>query len=191
MTNGRFSLLSLASTAGVLVLLGALSSPIAALADEPAPDQGNCIACHENLYFLHDTGNWYCLREAPMSCVDCHGGDPLALTTEQAHLQRAAHPVVNEDISKCQECHPAECDQRLALFDRAAGINQVLIAAPYRPAQTVEATESTSAASQPHQPGGLLGLREMIPPALVAGLALLAYLVRRRATKNSSDGSMK
>lgn len=63
-----------------------LSTPTVVSADAPAPTpvQGNCIACHEDLYFLHDTGKWYCLKESPMSCVDCHGGDPSATTREDA-----------------------------------------------------------------------------------------------------------
>ena len=34
-----------------------------------AVDNGTCINCHEDLYFLHDTGNWFCIRESPMPCV--------------------------------------------------------------------------------------------------------------------------
>ena len=61
---------------GVFILLVMVSTPATVYADDPHPtsDNGNCITCHEDLYFLHDTGNWYCLKESPMACVDCHGG---------------------------------------------------------------------------------------------------------------------
>ena len=60
----------------------------------------------DNLYYLHDTGKYFCLNELPMACVDCHGGDPQATIMEEGHTLRTAHPVINEDISKCQQCHP-------------------------------------------------------------------------------------
>jgi hypothetical protein len=145
----------------------------------PTSDQGNCVNCHENLYFLHDTGNWYCLKDAPMSCVDCHGGDPLATSQEQAHLKRAAHPVLNNDISKCQECHPPECSERVKLFGQNAGISQVLIAAPYSSSYSNKENADVSV-EIPQQEQGLRGLLlfwEIIPLALVVGLALTIYLI--------------
>jgi hypothetical protein len=135
MMKRNYSLISMVPALGILLLSISLSGSAVAYADAaaPTPNQGNCIYCHENLYFLHDTGNWYCLKEAPMSCVDCHGGDPLATTADQAHSDRAAHPVINDDISKCQQCHPVECVERTQIFDQNAGISDVLIALPYTP----------------------------------------------------------
>ena len=109
-------------TGGVIIIIVlATSSPVFAQESPPVPENGSCVNCHEDLYFLHDTGNWFCLRESPMRCVDCHGGNPNVLTQEEAHLNRKAHPVVNEDISKCQECHPAECMERIEKFNQTAG----------------------------------------------------------------------
>ena len=48
-----------------------------------------CISIMEHLV---------CLRELPMRCVACHGGDPTATTQETAHYDRSAHPIFNEDI---------------------------------------------------------------------------------------------
>ncbi len=147
----------------------------------PAADHGTCIKCHENLYFLHDTGNWFCLRESPMSCVDCHGGDTEATTEDLAHINRAAHPVINEDVSKCQQCHPEECNERVELFDQTAGISQVLVAAPYTPVRSTEdnASVSVDTPQQEQEPSILLMFWEIIPLALVAGLALAIYWIHR------------
>ena len=119
---------------GLIVVMAA--TPRIAYGDEPHPktNQGTCINCHENLYFLHDTGKWFCLRDAPMGCADCHGGDPTAPTKDQAHANRSAYPVVNENITKCQECHPAKSIERVRIFREVAGINHVTVAAAYVPA---------------------------------------------------------
>jgi hypothetical protein len=139
-------------------------------------DPGNCVNCHENLYFLHDTGNWFCLRESPMGCVDCHGGDPAAVTRETAHLERAAHPVINDDVSTCQECHAEECAEHVALFDQTAGLSQILVSAPYTPAYSPADHASTHKNAQ-EEPGSLLMVQEVIPLFLLVGLALTVYLI--------------
>jgi hypothetical protein len=166
-------------TMGVIVLLLALAIPTTAFADDPVPtpDNGNCITCHENLYFLHDTGNWYCLRESPMTCVGCHGGDPTATTKELAHYNRAAHPVVNEDISKCQQCHPEECLERLEIFNSVAGISNVLVAIPYTPSYSTENIPATP--QQEKGPGAWVNALEFMPILLVASIALTIYLANR------------
>ena len=191
MLKGKCSLIRLISALGLLLLIAPLSRPTIAYANEhaPTPRQENCINCHEDLYFLHDTGNWYCLKESPMSCVDCHGGDLLATTQEQAHIKRTAHPVLNDDISKCQECHPEECTERVKLFDRTAGISQVLVAAPYTPADSIEesAAVGVGLTQQEQQPSRLPVFWEIIPLALLAGLALTIYLIRRNILIKSTQ----
>ena len=193
MLKGKCSLIRLISALGLLLLIASLSKPTIAYANEPAPTsrQGNCINCHEDLYFLHDTGNWYCLKESPMSCVECHGGDPLATTQEQAHIQRTVHPVLNDDISKCQVCHPEECAERVKLFDQTAGISQVLVAAPYTPADSIEesAPVGVGLTQQEQQPSRLPIFWETIPLALLAGLALTIYLIRRHILIKSTQRS--
>jgi len=171
----------LVSTLGALLLLALLSTPTIVYADDPdpTPNRGNCITCHEDLYFLHDTGNWFCLREAPMSCVDCHGGDSLATTQEQAHVDRAAHPVINEDISKCQECHPNECTERMRIFDQTAGISEIMVAMPYTPNTFTE--NSSSAPVQKHEDlNALINAWEILSVLLIAGAALVAYIVHKK-----------
>ncbi len=166
---------------GSWLLIAGWSAPTIVYADGPAPtpDHGKCVTCHENLYFLHDTGNWYCLKESPMSCVDCHGGDPTARTQELAHAGRAAHPVVNEDISKCQECHPEECSERMRIFDQTAGINEVRVAIPYTPRITLEVT-SAAGVEKRENFTAWMNAWEILPILLLAGAALIAYFIHRK-----------
>jgi len=173
MLERKFSFIQIASfLTGVLILLIALSTPGTAYADGPTTDNGKCISCHEDLYYLHDTGNWFCLEESPMACVDCHSGNPNTLVKEMAHTERAQHPIVNDDVSKCQECHPAQCDERVEIFEQSAGISNVLVAAPYVPIPSANIMEDAPVAkSQEH--------REIIVISLLSGIALFTYVMIR------------
>jgi hypothetical protein len=169
--------LALSALVGTAILTATLSTPVQAQSSRQGGSQNNCINCHESLYFLHDTGNWYCIREAPMRCTDCHGGDPEASTAETAHLHRAAHPIINEDVSKCQECHPVECDERVGIFDQTAGLSPIRVAAPYTPVYSEERNGSTAAELAEQQPKYLLLLWECIPLVILAGFALFIYFM--------------
>ncbi|HCW06819.1 MAG TPA: hypothetical protein DGG95_05585 [Cytophagales bacterium] len=166
------------------MLIAILSMPTIVYADDPdpPPNQGKCITCHEDLYLLHDTGNWFCLREAPMSCVDCHGGNPLATTQELAHVDRAAHPVINEDISKCQECHPEECTERVQIFDQTAGISEVMVAMPYTPKATAKISSEIPVESREDQ-NAWLNIWEILSILLLASTALGAYILHKRRVR--------
>ena len=175
---------------GILILLIALSIPSTAYADDPTPvppNNGNCITCHEDLYFLHDTGNWFCLEESPMTCVGCHGGDPTATTKELAHINRAPHPVLNDDVSKCQQCHPEQCDERVALFDQTAGIGEILVAVHYTPANSTGISKTFPASEQKaKKSGSWLNLMEIISVILVGSIALAIYFYFR--VRHASKG---
>ena len=163
---------------GVLILLIAFSIPATVYADSaPPPDNGNCITCHEDLYFLHDTGNWFCLKESPMACVDCHGGDPNTLDKALAHTKRTAHPILNDNVTKCMQCHPEKCNERVGIFDQTAGISEVLVAVPYTPAYSSEVAETIPVTGQNN---AWLNFLEAVPFLLVAGLAVVIYIVLRR-----------
>ena len=165
---------------GVFILLVMVSTPATVYADDPHPtsDNGNCITCHEDLYFLHDTGNWYCLKESPMACVDCHGGNPIANTEELAHTERTAHPVINDDISKCQQCHPNECTERLQIFDETAGISKILVAAPYNPSYSSDYIPANLVEAE-QEPVIWVNALEILPMLFVIGITLIAYLAYR------------
>lgn len=171
---------ALVALIGTVLVTVSLYTPAQALSSTRKGNRDNCLSCHENLYFLHDTGNWFCLRESPMSCVDCHGGDPAALTEQEAHSERAAHPVLNGDVATCEECHPKECYERVDIFDERAGISQVLVAAPYTPAYSSKGQSGTNIDTAEQQPNGWIMFWEFLPLVLVTGLALIIYLVARR-----------
>jgi hypothetical protein len=178
----------------ILILIAPGFEPARVHAQEFASlaDQETCVVCHENLYFLHDTGNWFCIRESPMQCVDCHGGDPSSLRQQEAHASRKAHPVINEDASKCQECHPAECDERVAKFNQLAGINNVLIALPYQPRSIVKSVQAQQAQlSEPTEDPGWISAMEMITPILISALVLVIYLFHRRHQDQIKNRSRK
>ncbi|MBI2334025.1 MAG: hypothetical protein HYU84_18015 [Chloroflexi bacterium] len=165
---------------GALMLLISFSMPITANADAGTPDNGKCISCHEDLYLLHDTGNWYCLNEAPMSCVGCHGGNPTSVVKEAAHMNRASHPIINEDVSKCQECHPEECDERVEIFRQRAGISTVFVAVPYTPLYSGETSMAPPRSGwQKEDKGGWLNALEFLPILIIISIALLTYTLYR------------
>jgi len=182
--SGRatFSLSLFAAISGLVLLILSLflTTPAHAQTPDPEVDNGNCITCHEDLYFNHDTGNWFCLREAPMRCVDCHGGDPTATTQEAAHYDRSAHPIVNEDISRCQECHtdPDECCECVSKFEQVAGVKQVKLASSAPVPNAPDMTNDLPAVEQ-KQPINWLMILEILPLFLIAGLALIIYIVHK------------
>jgi hypothetical protein len=102
-----------------LALLG--GAPLA-LAQEPEPQAGgtNCAACHENLYYLHDTGKWHCLCDATPTCVHCHGGQPEAVEAGLAHEGMVVNPL-QENAATCRQCHCADCQQHVNEFIAVAG----------------------------------------------------------------------
>ncbi len=164
-----------------LVLIAVFAALIMTLFISPAqaqariPLQSNdgsrCVTCHEDLYYLHDTGKAYCLKDAPMACVDCHGGDPTALTKESAHFNRAAHPVINDDDKKCYECHPAEAGTRLDKFRQVAGISEIKLAVPCEPASIPVTTGFPE--SQPEQ---WVPTTQAIALFIVAGMMLVIFI---------------
>jgi hypothetical protein len=164
----------------ITIITLATSSHVYAQKSPPLTENGTCASCHEDLYFLHDTGKWFCIREAPMRCIDCHGGNPNAITQAEAHADRKVHPILNENISKCQECHPEECMERVARFDQIAGISDVLVVAPYQPKlslpiEEIQATSVTEPVAHPTW----VSFIEFIALVLITGLALAIYFVHK------------
>lgn len=158
---------------GTLSALALFSAPTSAQARIPLQvnDGSQCVTCHEDLYYLHDTGKAYCLKDAPMACVDCHGGNPNALTKEAAHFNRAAHPVINDDDKKCYECHPAEADTRLNKFRQVAGISEIKVTVPYEPANV-----PVTAGFPESQPERWVPPTQTIALFIVAGMMLMIFI---------------
>ncbi len=47
-----------------------------------------CMTCHSDIERAHAN-----VSHAQLTCVDCHGGNPLALTKEEAHVQPTLPPI--------------------------------------------------------------------------------------------------
>jgi hypothetical protein len=92
-------------------------------ADVAPPEKESCVACHEDYYYLHDTGKWFCLCTEKMRCTCCHGGDPAAEQAAIAHKDMVLYPAL-KDGAICQECHTQDFQSRLAQFASVAGMSQ-------------------------------------------------------------------
>ena len=175
----NFAFTHLVTMLGFALLLSLLAAtPVSAQEPTPGVDNGNCIKCHENLYFLHDTGNWFCIRESPMPCVDCHGGNPAGTTKETAHYDRSAHPIVNEDISVCRECHAEGCMDCVAQYDRVAGLKEVKVVSPVPITHAPDRARSLPAA-QKREPVNWPLLLDVLAVIVVISLALTVFCMKK------------
>jgi len=175
----KFAFGPLVAILGFALLLSLLiATPASAQSPTPGVDNGNCIKCHENLYFLHDTGNWFCIRESPMPCVDCHGGNPAGSTKESAHYDRSAHPILNEDISVCRECHVEGCMDCVAEYDRVAGLKEVKLASPVAVTHAPDRARSLPA-QQKREPVNWPLLLDVLALIAIISLALTVFAVRK------------
>lgn len=165
--------------AGLLVIVVSLSLPNLVSAEGDAPETpSNCIGCHEKLYYLHDTGKYFCVNEASQRCTDCHSGDPAATDKEAAHSGRSAHPVVNGDISKCQECHPTDCDTYIEKFSQVAGIKPVFVA--MKPDLLSGQPAKITVARSISTPDALTVLIPILAGGALIVLALVAFIIHLR-----------
>jgi hypothetical protein len=92
----------------------------------------SCFSCHENLYYLYDMGKSYCITVHKDRCVNCHAGNPAAISKDETHLGLIAYPQKN-DGAICQQCHLQDADIRLATFASLGGYKTVIEAEPYTP----------------------------------------------------------
>jgi hypothetical protein len=173
-----FSLLIPVLAFTLLLLPFFLTTPVRAQSPDQDVDNGTCFTCHEDLYFMHDTGNWFCIRESPMACVSCHGGDPTATTQKTAHYDRSAHPVINADISVCRECHTEDCFDCVTKFSQVAGIKDVKLAQPIAVTHASDQTLSLPAADK-QEPVNWLLLFDILAVIVVISLTLTFYAVRK------------
>jgi hypothetical protein len=116
----------------LIVLFGMLSLPVqvsAAQLTDATPN--SCLTCHEDLYYLHDTGKLYCLTDHTDRCVNCHEGNAAVMKKEESHLGLIVHPQENNG-EKCLECHTQQDAQtRLATFESKGGFDTVIKADVY------------------------------------------------------------
>jgi hypothetical protein len=108
-------------------------------------NSNTCLACHEDLYYLHDTGKYYCLTEHADRCVNCHQGDSTVLNKEASHQGLVAFPQ-KDNGQKCRQCHTQDAQARLDKFASLAGYKPVIEAQPYTPVK--ETTRGFPAVSE-------------------------------------------
>jgi hypothetical protein len=128
-----------ALTATLFVMLFAtLSVPLQVFAAQVAEATPNsCLTCHEDLYYLHDMGKYYCITEHKDRCVSCHEGNTAAMKKEESHAGLIAHPQ-GDNGAKCQECHaPQVAQTRLVKFASVGGFDTVIQANVYTPSSEV------------------------------------------------------
>jgi hypothetical protein len=120
-----------------------------------------CLTCHEDLYYNHDTGCWYCITAHKGRCAGCHEGNPTAVKAEEAHLGMILHPQENNG-EKCLDCHTADDAQmRLVDFKATVGFDTVLRPEAYTPSETTvlgfpEIAEPSPLKNWPWLAGGIV-----------------------------------
>jgi hypothetical protein len=90
--------------------------------EETPENDANCVSCHEHQYYLYDSGKWFCLCDAPMHCVYCHGGRTDTYVKELAHEGLVLYPT-RDHAARCQTCHTEDYMSRAVTFASVAGIS--------------------------------------------------------------------
>jgi len=123
----------------LLVTLFVVSLAVLMMPDQasaaPSPNEvsNSCLSCHEDLYYLHDTGCWYCITEHKDRCAACHEGNPAVMKKEEAHFGMILHPQENNG-EKCLDCHTAEDAQmKMIEFESTSGFDTVIKSEAYTP----------------------------------------------------------
>lgn len=160
---------------GLVILL--LPQVIPAYAQEPTPENdANCVACHEHQYYLYNSGKWFCLCEAPMHCVYCHGGRTDSSQKEIAHEGLVLYPT-RHHAERCQTCHTEDYMSRVVAFTTVAGVSST-------PKAIITATPIEPVAAHVEEPPSnplLLRMNQLAPWQLVGigvlGVALIFILI--------------
>ena len=163
MYHKRFIILVLLVVLALLTL--AAAQPTRAQTPSTESD-ANCVACHEHEYYLYDRGKWFCLCDAPMHCVYCHGGRTDSAVKEVAHEGLVLYPTRHQ-AERCQTCHPADYLERVVTFASVAGVSETPL-----PIITATAREPLAALAVEQPPAPWLRLAQLEPWRLV-GLGLL------------------
>ena len=98
----------------ILLFTSFVTMPVAAQGTPP-PEECQCKQCHEQQYYLYDTGKWYCQCKAPMTCVHCHSGNGQETNADLAHKDMLANPFTN-GAAVCKNCHKEELQARVNEF---------------------------------------------------------------------------
>jgi hypothetical protein len=150
------------------VMLASLSQAHLARAQKETPvAQTKCRTCHEDLYYLYDTGKWYCLCGRQRICTDCHNGNADTMDVKLAHEGVIENPI-QENSAACQDCHPEEAEARIAKFSMIAGIDPEAT-----PAIPISSDNSRIAGSQANPPTSSMLQAEPMATWRIAALGLV------------------
>jgi hypothetical protein len=149
---------------GMVILL--VPRVIPARAQDATPEtDANCVSCHTHQYYLYDTGKWFCLCEAPMHCVYCHGGRTDSLVKDVAHEGLVLYPTRNQ-AERCQSCHTEDYMARVVTFETVAGVSAT-------PRPIITATPFQLAVTSTNQQPAILHRINQIGPWRLVGLSVL------------------
>jgi len=69
-----------------------------------------CLSCHEDQYYMYDSGCWYCITEARDRCVNCHAGNGDSMNKQEAHIGLISNPLGNGP-DNCKTCHAEDTEK--------------------------------------------------------------------------------
>jgi hypothetical protein len=125
------------------------------------------VVCHEHRYYLYDSGKWFCLCDAPMHCVYCHGGRTDSPVEAVAHAGLVLYPT-RDHAERCQACHTEDYMARVVTFETIAGVSS-------SPVAMITATAMEPAAAAMEQPPAPpLTRLDQLDPWQWIGLGVLA-----------------
>jgi hypothetical protein len=154
------------TTIAILILLLLPNVPAGAQEPEPTPqNDANCVACHTHQYYLYDSGKWFCLCDAPMHCVYCHGGRTDTMDKDLAHEGLVLYPT-HDHAERCRACHADNYLDRVVTFGAVAGINPT-------PQVIATATEVSAAAALVETPRIAPTRLTFLEPWQLAGVAVI------------------
>ena len=156
----------------ILLFASFIATPVAAQGTPP-PEECQCKQCHEQQYYLYDTGKWYCQCKSPMTCVHCHGGNGRETNADLAHKDMSANPFVN-DAAVCRECHKEESQAHVDEFVARAGAAMPVAAMDQPAFQTAESQPFPKTAPR------VLGFWEWFGVTLMSGVLVLIFIAWRR-----------
>ena len=103
----------------------------------------SCITCHEDQYYLYDSGKWYCVSEAQERCVNCHAGNFNTLNKEEAHTGLIAKPL-SDGGQRCQTCHAQDTEMLIQKTISLTGYHAQIKTEAYIPQISASNNQPTS-----------------------------------------------
>lgn len=126
----------------VIGFLASIQGATAVYAQSPAPTS-SCITCHEDQYYLHDSGKWYCVTESQERCVNCHAGDAGTPKEKDAHTGLIAKPL-SDGGQRCQTCHAQDTEMFIQKMIGLTGYHAEIKTVAYIPQTSASNSQPVS-----------------------------------------------